>query len=1045
MDENIGRSGENSFGNQAFSSNENKYYQNDQNPSKQDSDQQRINRDTGSQDYSQNDEDSWGNNQAKKLAEQTKAQKDARDAEQTALMQPDMQDDAKIAEQNPQENGLEQSLYRSNNKKDDKKQKQKRKFKKYSPLAAVLGILITIIVVLSSSTVLAPFGLVANGLEQFNTLRTSMNTRSSYIMPRMLHGGLNSKITSKGLFGLGSEKFKISDSMSKKLAKNGIKYIETTGTDGKPLNLLYYENGPDGKPMAVAAYDGDKTRIPDSIDLPSTEVDAQGNHTSTKVEIDSNNKMNFNDAMSKEKGFFKAEEKSTRTLKGHIAGWFDSIAEKVDTMLGNHGRNRQGSTQKGASDEEIQKNAEADGLKEEAENAKSEAQVEEEDPDNPDETKTTPVDDGPDEIKPGMDTESARKALSSRAKKAAAAVGKASAVTTAVGYACTLMKVINTISQTVGALQRAHILNYTTGFLEVVDKAKSGDSSTELHYYMNGLNQRGPTRDMKGDIIPGKESSSAWMSDAILQFFSNGELKVKSSDPAAKKYNSELAMQQAVFHSDEVDSSDLGGATMSLGSVLSKASGSLNTYKGCVAIQLTGDVLGVFSGVLEVVAAIASGGVSEIVRNIASGFISMAQAAAITAAVGGIISFIVPTISKTLSKNLIKNMVGEDAGYAINSGFNMYAGKQQQTSSGLPATQESLLAQYEENEKVIASESRYARETKSPLDITSPYTFLGSIMNTLIPVASTIGSPLQTVSKISSVVGSSVKSLMPTASADGMSKIKTSINKNCPSANAFNKPLAMDAFCNHYITSDYSTIRISPDEIIDKVGRDNLDIDNIKEDVNNGNPEIKDGSNLAKWTLSCAVRESHFGVADSNIAQALSGGGLSVGKGAIKNITGAVIGSLPLIGSIAQGVLDKSEAANVGWTTGENCLSEESKYFSRYSEDQRVFESAGLIDKSSVTAYLDRYYEKHPLDFTDSGIVARYTGMTKDQAEVALGLIEYNQYLAQYHPKEKGPKIKEKIEDYQYESNAIIAEIMPDSLLGLQEEKTIQRLTSITA
>ena len=113
MDENIGRFGENSFGNQAFSSNENKYYQNDQNPSKQDSNQQRINRDTGFQDYSQNDKDSWGNNQAKKLAEQTKAQKDARDAEQTALVQPDMQDDAKIAEQNPQENGLEQSLYRS--------------------------------------------------------------------------------------------------------------------------------------------------------------------------------------------------------------------------------------------------------------------------------------------------------------------------------------------------------------------------------------------------------------------------------------------------------------------------------------------------------------------------------------------------------------------------------------------------------------------------------------------------------------------------------------------------------------------------------------------------------------------------------------------------------------------------------------------------------------------------------------------------------------------------------------------------------------------
>lgn len=1022
MDENIGRPGENSFGNQAFSDSSN-------NSSPK-----------NSNDSGMNSEDAWGNNQAKKIEDQKAAQKEAREAETAATENGTNPNNALAAEQ--VSNYSSESFYKKDKDQAEEKKKKKRKFKKYGPIGAIIGIMITVMVTFSGSTLFAPFALVANGLEQFNTLRASMNIRTSYIMPRMIKGGgLNSSLTTKGIFGRGSEKFKISDSMSKKLGQNGIKYIETTGTDGNPLNLLFYEDGPNGKPMAIASYDGDKSRIPSTIELPSAEVDASGNRLTTSVNIDTDSHYSFKDAMKSDSGFFKAEEKSTRTLKGHIAGWFDTVADKVDTMLGNGGRNKMGNLSKDASDEEIQKSAQADGIKEESENTKGQVQAESADEIDPDESSPVPVGEGTDEIKPGMDTESATHALTERAKKAAAAIGKASAIATAAGYSCAIMKVINQISQTVAGINKAKTLNFTTTALEAFDKAKAGDSSTEAHYIMNGLNQRGVTRDHYGNVIPGKESTSAWMSPAILGFFSNGHYNIKSNDPVAKKFNSELAVQRAVYHSNEVDSSDYSGNKMDLGAVLARSSGSLATYKGCVAISRSGNAIGLFA---EIAGVILSGGISEFVKNVTGTLLTMAQATAISLAVGGIISFIVPTIAKSLAKNFIANMTGEDSAYILASGFHQYTAMQHRMSSGHPTKKSQLVQDYQAKQEVIANESRFARETLSPLDASSPYTFMGSIMNSLIPVAITVSSPIQTVSRISNVFSSSVKNLLPSASAADMTKLKTSVNENCPSANATEDPLVMDAFCNNYISSDYSTIHMAMDDVVDHVGSSNLDFDKIDENVNNGNPPAKDGSELSKWIIACALRESSFNVADSNIASAVTPSA-GVGTGITKQITGAVIGTIPIVGQAIQLAGDVSEEANLKWITGEGCSDDSSKYFSRYSEDQRLLESAGLIEQSAVTAYMDKYFEKNPLDNSESGIIARKTGMSKEDAEIGLGLIDYNTYLANYHPKEKGPKLPTKIEDYQYESSSVIAEVLPSSLVTQFAKFSEQRLVTAVA
>lgn len=72
--------------------------------------------------------------------------------------------------------------------------------------------------------------------------------------------------------------------------------------------------------------------------------------------------------------------------------------------------------------------------------------------------------------------------------------------------------------------------------------------------------------------------------------------------------------------------------------------------------------------------------------------------------------------------------------------------------------------------------------------------------------------------------------------------------------------------------------------------------------------------------------------------------------------------------------------------------------YQRFIEDQRLSESMGLIEKSAVATYLDKYYEKNPKDNSYEGILARYTGMTKENVIAVLDAIEGLEFLATYNP-----------------------------------------------
>jgi hypothetical protein len=77
---------------------------------------------------------------------------------------------------------------------------------------------------------------------------------------------------------------------------------------------------------------------------------------------------------------------------------------------------------------------------------------------------------------------------------------------------------------------------------------------------------------------------------------------------------------------------------------------------------------------------------------------------------------------------------------------------------------------------------------------------------------------------------------------------------------------------------------------------------------------------------------------------------------------------------------------------------EEAKYYQRFIEDQRYLESAGLVDKNAVSIALDNYYAEHPLDQSEEGIMARMTGLTKDQVIAAENALDVMLWMAGYKP-----------------------------------------------
>ncbi|MBQ9017848.1 hypothetical protein IJ118_02180 [Candidatus Saccharibacteria bacterium] len=617
--------------------------------------------------------------------------------------------------------------------------------------------------------------------------------------------------------------------------------------------------------------------------------------------------------------------------------------------------------------------------------------------------------------------------LNSKALKAASKVAD---------YGCALLEGIMTVYTVASAYQSMQFLNLVSGYLEAVDKMKAGyGNESPINEYSTNLVTVGETV----QVVNGEDKvvarKTAMESQGMANLFSN--IKVNPDDPSVQNVNFESVMSNI---------------SVITGNIKDTAA----AFEACGYAKAAFAAVDVISTVISFIPIVGQGiKVIEITGK-------EALKAGVKALVAGALKVLIPIAAKEIANLVIKNAAtewfGEDLGNALMSGANKYLGGNGTSGGQSPGSESKVLAYLNTQDAVIADKAEYIRATKDPFDITSRYTFMGSMAYMMMPLAYQSGGVSNVLKNVSSLTSSALIALTPTTSAYGIANTLTS-RGDCDLLGTTGA--VGDAYCNPYIITDVSTIETEPfqaykdtyylkgyymyyasvcnengkcwwenrgsqpkNAVFDENGHvitpDKIVFDDEGKMIKHGDVtpsadkkwyewysdnldesgKIKKNSELAKYVTYCGQRTSQYGVRDMTIAAQVSGQNDTVIQ---------IMGAMPVIGDFADIITGLRDEANMGWSNGRMCVASEvnnrwdneMRYYQRYDEDLRLLESTDPGYKSAVTAYLEGYYTDNPIDTSFEGTLARFSGMTVEQVDEALALIEYYDFISKYDPTER--------------------------------------------
>ena len=811
-----------------------------------------------------------------------------------------------------------------------------------------VGIIIAMLLLFGGGSMLGqaamPFSLISQFQGNFDSIGTSNQLRSRRMLQIQMDDGNVKDCRKSTIFG--KEKFKVTSRQKKKLAKAGITLDKVNG-----VTVMKYDDI-DGVTHTVTAADFDNVY-----------------ETDTK--------------------FHDAYYEGSRTWRGAVSDWFDDLSGKFLDWLGVHRNNFINFKKTNDPDADadnykstVEKTADSDGVKGKANHSEI---TEDTETDENGDTKTSY---GKDESSSDFDLSRADvdvdadgkvKDTSKLANKVQGFVdgyaAKATGIATGIANgACGVLDVTGALGLIAAAYQTAQIVKTASILFEGIQKGQVEPSNiSPLNEIANSLTQKAPNtyykdKDTQGDTT----HKSAMEANAVGALY--GNIKTDTKDPSVKSFN-----------------------------ILSSITGFLgvgvSSFKACTYTKLAAAAVDTVMGAVEVAACVLSLGIGCIASAIKDAAISVG----VSVGLGLIVQAVVPVLAKVVTRKIATEVMGEDLGNALVSGANIYMGSNHQFGGGSVANKSSFAKYISERDAVVADRARYERNTLSPFDTSSQYTFMGALLTSLVPLSTQMGSISSTLTTFGNTVSQSFSKIMPGASAvsAGITAQEAADNtaENCLYLDSIGA--VGDAFCNPYFISDSSTIEDHPADTVNKVA----ELGGFENDEEEEVPTIKEDSNLAKYIVYCGQRQSPFGMPDQNIASAITSG-TSTG-----NMVGdSIVGAVPVVGDFI-GILENTDTiANYGYISGEACVVgnngdgmsvpdwDETKQYQRFVEDQRLAENMGLTEKSAVTAFLDKYYEEHPLDNSYEGILARRSGLTKENVVALLDYAEDLVFLANYNP-----------------------------------------------
>lgn len=859
-----------------------------------------------------------------------------------------------------------------------------------------------------------PMSMLANFLGRDNSMQRSAFLRSNSLFRKQMNpkgrnlpDGINVKNPIKGKI-FSEDTFKITSKQAEKLASHGIEYDDEFKYSGGTARVLKYTDG-DGNVKIVTADPATAKNIGDDA-------------------------IDFNTFYSESDDFSSKYNSGSMTWRGAIANWFGSLTKKflssnklTRNMFDNYEEkvNEADSDAKGKVAQDIiaEHSDEVEGGKYRRLDAEGETDENGDTVTKYDEDGNPipkPIDEDIEGFKRGdmTDPSAAKSKFSSVADKV---VGNASKV---VNIGCTVMNVVGAISLLVAASEALQIINLTTAYFETVDKTKAGlGDDAPIHELSNALNEK---VENKNDVL--KSTGKSWNDsneESNLTYSSSGEVSgvdtLTTETVVTKKSAIQSSGMAALFSGGKVNPRDPSVQSFNMTSSLKTLMGGLGTsmtmFKTCALSKLAVSLAGVVKDGIEVAACIAGlvgavftfggtavAGCGPLIANTVKG---IAVSVGVGLIVSAVVAAITPLAGKALTRDLVSNLGGEDLGNALVSGSLMYQGSSHRANGGSLSNRSKYIAYAAEEEKVLAENARYERLTLSPFDTSSNNTFMGAIFAKMMGFMSS-STVMDVVKTSSSTVSSSLLGMIPSASAYDINETlptEEEYEDTCPYLASIGA--VGDAYCNPYVITDVSTIDMDPLTVVNKIES------NFNGETADGNVVIDEGSDLAKYIQFCDQRQSPFGIADTNIVNSLSSWGQTG-----STVADSAIGAIPVIGDAIDVVGNSVSVANVGYVGGESCVAgntinqensafsaspgwDTAEYYQRFIEDQAWAETTGLINESAVSAYLDKYYEKNPLDNSYEGILARKSGLDKETVVAVLDLIEYGDYIANYDPSER--------------------------------------------
>lgn len=166
---------------------------------------------------------------------------------------------------------------------------------------------------------------------------------------------------------------------------------------------------------------------------------------------------------------------------------------------------------------------------------------------------------------------------------------------------------------------------------------------------------------------------------------------------------------------------------------------------------------------------------------------------------------------------------------------------------------EQKIAYSKEENKLLTLRSEYDRQTKSPLDISSPNTLLGSFVYKIAPKIAKISTIPNIIFDFKNSINSAIINILPTSKAGSDLSMKQSLEMcKDPEINKINPNIAANHMCIPNRGVDVKYLRDSPTEIIEQlIAKNDLKIQEGSCDENGLNCSLEPINNFKKYIEEC--------------------------------------------------------------------------------------------------------------------------------------------------------------------------------------------------